>query len=212
MSDNATAPPTLREKLAALCHEQWRAWMNSLASCTPAETHLWQQQLWLAYADLTEAMKESARAAADKFIGLFMAELTESDGGKREFFELMAATVADYERNQQCGGVLDFKCGLKDAILAWRDAEMTACTARLRAEEVLAEATLEASRPDFAPDGAKLTNEAARRAWATKTCVDEVMEADVLEARAQALRYWVEALVGPAGQPRLIHEVPEEPR
>lgn len=72
-----------RERLAALCHEQWSGWMEYLfddargsASQTKAWTihakscRRWRRQMSIPYADLSEAEKESDRKEADRFLAL----------------------------------------------------------------------------------------------------------------------------------------------
>jgi len=77
-----------REKLAALCHDQWVHWMSYLFSkCanelddyvfsrTPTGNKIilrslvehWQKQMQTPYAELSEKEKESDREQADKFL------------------------------------------------------------------------------------------------------------------------------------------------
>lgn len=71
-----------REKLVALCHEQWSGWMKYLfsKSCLdrqgncliPRKLYLrWKRQMNTEYNKLSEAEKNSDRTEADKFIKLF---------------------------------------------------------------------------------------------------------------------------------------------
>ena len=78
----------LREKLAALCHEQWSHWMEYLygkcdntisiysvqgktQAIIPKEfTERWYRQMMTPYEELSEKEKESDRVEADKFIKL----------------------------------------------------------------------------------------------------------------------------------------------
>lgn len=70
-----------REKLAALCHEQWSGWMKymfsksklSSAGCIIIPKDLvdrWCKQMNTPYKKLSEEEKNSDRAEADKFIKL----------------------------------------------------------------------------------------------------------------------------------------------
>lgn len=73
-----------REKLAALCHEQWSGWMKHLFSkClsgwdNPKElvvpawaVERWSRQLTASYDELSEAEKDSDREEADRILFLF---------------------------------------------------------------------------------------------------------------------------------------------
>lgn len=84
----------LREKLAALCHDQWSGWMEYLFSkCVdhvmPASLGFhkdgellipkefvdrWRRQMKTPYLDLSEEEKESDRKEADKFLELLSEE------------------------------------------------------------------------------------------------------------------------------------------
>jgi hypothetical protein len=80
----------IREKLAALCHEQWSGWMEYLFSkCEPDcrgmfhkkpsgalvipewAVDRWKRQMTTPYARLSEEEKESDRKEADKFLEIF---------------------------------------------------------------------------------------------------------------------------------------------
>ena len=71
----------MREKLAALCHEQWSDWMKHLFSKCHAHVYnkeevviprwaidRWKRQMNTPYKDLSEEEKESDRREADKFL------------------------------------------------------------------------------------------------------------------------------------------------
>ena len=76
----------LREKLAALCHDQWGGWMEYLfddargsesqhkeaeAWTIHAESYRrWRRQMRTSYADLPENEKESDRKEADRFLAM----------------------------------------------------------------------------------------------------------------------------------------------
>lgn len=63
----------LRERLAALEHEQWMQWSKSLASETDLPSAIlerWQAQ-WKPYELLTEEMKDLDRAWVEKVLGIF---------------------------------------------------------------------------------------------------------------------------------------------
>jgi hypothetical protein len=84
--------PSLRERLAELCHAQWSGWMRyMLGDCDssicpavrgpnaehpqPRLQHAdylarWRRQMATPYADLSDAEKNSDRAEADRFIAL----------------------------------------------------------------------------------------------------------------------------------------------
>ena len=83
----------MREKLAALSHEQWSGWMEYLFS--KCKFHhdgswtipnwavaRWGRQMKTSYEDLSEEEKESDRKEADKFIILMSDTLT--GGNKKE--------------------------------------------------------------------------------------------------------------------------------
>lgn len=75
-----------REKLAALCHDQWSGWMKYLFSRCQAEykgdnptgnfimpqwsVERWQRQMNTPYDELTEVEKENDRKEADRFLKL----------------------------------------------------------------------------------------------------------------------------------------------
>lgn len=71
----------VREKLAALCHEQWSGWMKYLfdkssmdrqGNCViPRNLYKrWYRQMNTEYGKLSKAEKDSDRTEADKFIEL----------------------------------------------------------------------------------------------------------------------------------------------
>lgn len=71
----------VREKLAALAHEQWSGWMRYLfgkcaiyeegSAIIPAwAVKRWQRQMNTAYSDLPEEEKESDRREADKMLAI----------------------------------------------------------------------------------------------------------------------------------------------
>jgi hypothetical protein len=62
----------LRERLAALEHEQWVAWSRDIAmteSITPSRLSRWID-LWRPYDELTEGEKDQDRAWADKVLAV----------------------------------------------------------------------------------------------------------------------------------------------
>jgi hypothetical protein len=62
----------LRERLAALEHEQWIFWSRDIAmteSITPSRLSRWID-LWRPYEELTEAEKDQDRAWADKVLAI----------------------------------------------------------------------------------------------------------------------------------------------
>lgn len=80
-SDSPEQHEDYREELAALCHEQWAGWHEYLLSkahknpdgsvTIPKQfADRWERQMCTAYAELSEAEKNSDRAEADKFLAL----------------------------------------------------------------------------------------------------------------------------------------------
>ena len=62
---------SLREKLAALEHDQWANWMRYMfANFNKENIERWKRQIELPYELLTEGEKESDRTWADKVIAL----------------------------------------------------------------------------------------------------------------------------------------------
>ena len=86
----ALTQPDVREKLAALCHEQWSGWMKYLFSkCSRMEfgswiiprkdVEHWQRQIGLPYARLRDDEKNSDRKEADRIIVVLAASLREGE-------------------------------------------------------------------------------------------------------------------------------------
>lgn len=79
----------MREKMAALCHDQWAGWMEFLFlkskqvdGCViiPAwAVDRWRRQVATRYSDLSEDEKNSDRNEADRFLSLFNAEVERKD-------------------------------------------------------------------------------------------------------------------------------------
>lgn len=79
----------MREKMAALCHDQWAGWMEYLFlkskqvdGCViiPAwAVERWRRQVATRYPDLTEDEKNSDRNEADRFLSIFNAEIERKD-------------------------------------------------------------------------------------------------------------------------------------
>jgi len=81
-----TSVDEMREKLAALCHDQWSGWMEYLFSkCHKAPSSIgsmavipgwavlrWRRQMVTPYAKLSEEEKNSDRKEADRFLALLM--------------------------------------------------------------------------------------------------------------------------------------------
>lgn len=72
----------LREKLAALAHEQWSGWMRYMFSKAPVNedgswtmpawaVERWQRQMQTPYSDLSEEEKASDRTEAGRVLALF---------------------------------------------------------------------------------------------------------------------------------------------
>lgn len=94
----------LREKLAAMCHDQWKGWMRYIFfNCDPDRprgwdtgnsiiprwaVERWTRQMDTDYKDLPEDEKESDRTEADKFIKLLKDNSGEISDGYHTFNEL----------------------------------------------------------------------------------------------------------------------------
>lgn len=77
----------LREKLAALAHDQWSGWMKYMLGRMDwnnigtgkimygDDVKRWERQMNTIYADLPENEKDSDRAEADKVIAIFTSQL-----------------------------------------------------------------------------------------------------------------------------------------
>ncbi len=77
-SDRSSTPlmgtPTLRERLAALEHEQWAHWTRYLLDhLTPENTELWRRQIDTSYEELSESEKDSDREWADQVLRIVQA-------------------------------------------------------------------------------------------------------------------------------------------
>ena len=68
-------PDVLRERLAAIEHEQWEQWSRTVAEqgLTPDRIERWQR-FWVPYGELDEATKEHDRVWADKVLAAVEAE------------------------------------------------------------------------------------------------------------------------------------------
>lgn len=73
----AVAGADVRERLAALCHDQWSGWMDHLFGKLDGSnriptwaSHRWKTQMTTPYDKLSEEEKDSDRREADKFIAL----------------------------------------------------------------------------------------------------------------------------------------------
>ncbi len=71
---------TLREALAALEHDQWMAWSQSLASSELLSTDRLRRwsNLWVPYEELTEEQKDADRAWADKVMAMLYTRSEEA--------------------------------------------------------------------------------------------------------------------------------------
>jgi len=93
-----------REKVAALCHQQWSGWMEYLLEKSywnhdgtviipfPLGVR-WRNQANAPYTDLSEEEKDSDRAEADKFIALFEEELEAITQDDERLDDLLADTL-----------------------------------------------------------------------------------------------------------------------
>jgi hypothetical protein len=86
-----TETNSLRERLAALEHQQWAHWTRHLLdNLTPENAERWRRQIDTPYERLSEAEKRSDREWADRVL-----ELIESDEGRKEDEVRTDATGAD---------------------------------------------------------------------------------------------------------------------
>ena len=70
-----TETTPLRERLAALEHEQWAHWTRHLLDhLTPENVERWRRQIDTPYERLSEAEKRSDREWADRVLELFKAD------------------------------------------------------------------------------------------------------------------------------------------
>ena len=87
-SQGAREVDGLRERLAALCHEQWSGWMRHLFSkCAMGEDgaciipdwaeERWRRQMSTPYADLSPTEQDSDRREADRFLLLLPSDGAE---------------------------------------------------------------------------------------------------------------------------------------
>ena len=77
-----TEATTLRERLAALEHEQWAHWTRYLLDhLTPENIERWRRQIDTPYERLSEPEKESDREWADRVLKLVEAAAA-SEGGE----------------------------------------------------------------------------------------------------------------------------------
>ncbi len=66
--------PSLRERLAALEHEEWAHWTRyMLDHLTPENTELWRRQIDTPYEELSESEKDSDREWADQVLRIVQA-------------------------------------------------------------------------------------------------------------------------------------------
>ena len=66
-----TGKPDLRERIAALEHEQWAHWTDHLLdNLTPENVERWRRQIDTPYDLLSEPEKDSDREWADRVLGL----------------------------------------------------------------------------------------------------------------------------------------------
>jgi hypothetical protein len=78
----------LRERLAALEHEQWAHWTRYLLDhLTPENVERWRRQIDTPYERLSEPEKESDREWADRVLKLVEAAVAseEREGGGKPF-------------------------------------------------------------------------------------------------------------------------------
>ena len=73
--------PSLRERLAALEHEQWAHWTRHLLDhLTPEDVERWRRQIETPYDQLSETEKRSDREWADRVLKLVGASATPGEG------------------------------------------------------------------------------------------------------------------------------------
>ena len=77
----------MREKLAALCHEQWSGWMHYLFSKGTFNSdgtwtipdwavERWKRQMETPYSELSKGEQDSDRKEADKFVAVMEEDFT----------------------------------------------------------------------------------------------------------------------------------------
>jgi hypothetical protein len=117
----------VRERLAALAHEQWSGWMEYLFSkcdfggggkwIIPVEYgDRWQRQMRTPYAELTEAEKESDRKEADRVLSIIEVPLVdrlivEKDGNAYcihlyDFVDLQESMAIFFDENSWQGQII----------------------------------------------------------------------------------------------------------
>lgn len=102
----------IRERIAAIQHEQWSGWMKYLFSkCKRQELtseipkvwrDRWERQIDTPYSQLTDKEQESDRVEADKLLQLIKSVCEEVLGENEEYFfiERMEADSIAYIRNE----------------------------------------------------------------------------------------------------------------
>jgi hypothetical protein len=77
-----TVATPLRERLAALEHEQWANWTRYLLDhLTPEDVERWRRQIDTPYEQLSEAEKQSDREWADRVLELIRASAAPDHSG-----------------------------------------------------------------------------------------------------------------------------------
>ena len=113
----------MREKMAALCHDQWAGWMEYLFlkskqvdGCViiPAwAVERWRRQVATRYPDLSEDEKNSDRNEADRFLSIFNAEIKRKDKLIEQMYEAIKfSLIADEVRQSRniCASDINNAC------------------------------------------------------------------------------------------------------
>lgn len=102
----------LRERLAALCHEQWSGWMRYLfehCSLIPESFVIrWKRQMNTPYTELSEEEKESDRKEADRFLTLLPVQPAASTEAQAER-DRIRSRVKELQKDVQGGYALAFQ-------------------------------------------------------------------------------------------------------
>lgn len=108
MTPERSVPRTLRESLAALEHEQWIEWSQTIAreGLTPYRVQRWERY-WVPYAELDEGVKEHDRKWADRVLALVEQEAA-ADG--LDANEHLYRLLTDSENRPTTGFVI-CECG-----------------------------------------------------------------------------------------------------
>ena len=103
-------PHGLRERLAALCHDQWSGWITyQFSKCASGfdianlvipgwAVERWTRQSSTTYDDLSEEEKESDRKEADRFLAILRPEIEASAAAEKEACARLALVLFPNEQ------------------------------------------------------------------------------------------------------------------